>query len=82
MAISAKLYRTPIILPMSKKKAEHSFGQSFEELEQIAHWFEQGEPDLEEGLAKFERAMGLAKELKQRLSDAENTIKEVRLTHE
>lgn len=67
---------------MSKKKADKDFGQSFQELEEIAHWFEQGEPDLEKGLEKFERAMELAKELKAKLSEAENKIKEIRMKHD
>lgn len=67
---------------MAKKKGEKEFGQRFEELESIAHWFEQGEPDLELGLEKYERAMELAKDLKTRLSEAENKIKEIRLKHE
>lgn len=67
---------------MSKKKSEKDFGQGFQELEEIARWFEQGEPDLEKGLEKFERAMELAKDLKGRLAEAENKIKEIRLKHD
>ena len=67
---------------MTKKKDSKDFGQQFQELEDIAHWFEQGEPDLEKGLEKFERAMGLAQEMKQRLSVAENKMKEIRIKHE
>lgn len=67
---------------MPKKKSDKDFGSSFQELEEIARWFEQGEPDLEKGLEKFERAMNLAKELKARLLEAENTIKEIRLKHD
>ena len=67
---------------MPKKKNEVEFGKAFEELEKIAEWFESGEPDLDQGLKKFERAMELTKVLKWRLKDAENKIKEIRLKHE
>ncbi len=66
---------------MPKKKTDIDFGKGFEELEQIAEWFERGEPDLDKGIAKFERAMELAKGLRERLTDAENTIKEIRTKH-
>ncbi len=66
---------------MPKKKSDLEFAKAFEELEAIAHWFEQGEPDLDKGLAKFERATELAKLLKDRLAEAENKIKEIRITH-
>ncbi len=64
---------------MPKKKVETDFGRGFTELEEIAAWFEQGEPDLDKGLQKFERAMELSKTLRERLTQAENTIKEIRL---
>jgi len=63
---------------MAKKKAEIDFAKSFKELEEIAEWFEQGEPDLDEGLKKYERASELAKGLKEKLDEAENRIKEIK----
>ncbi|KAA0207062.1 exodeoxyribonuclease VII small subunit [Candidatus Uhrbacteria bacterium] len=63
---------------MAKKKNEIDFAKGFEELEGIASWFEQGEPDLEEGMKKYERASELARVLKERLDEAENKIKEIR----
>ena len=65
---------------MPSKKLD--FGKSFTELEEIAEWFEKGEPDLDKGLEKFERAMELAQVLKERLKQAENKIKEIKLRHE
>ncbi len=62
-----------------KKKNSTDFAKSFKELEELAKWFEQGEPDVDQGIKKFERAMDLAKVLKARLSSAENTIREIRL---
>lgn len=64
---------------MPKKQELPDFGKAFQELEETALWFEQGEPDLDKGLAKFERAMALAKHLKKRLLEAENRVKEIRL---
>ncbi len=66
---------------MPKKKAEKAdidFAKSFKELESIAEWFEQGEPDLDEGLKRYERASELAKSLKDKLDEAENRIKEMK----
>ncbi len=70
------------MLMSSKKKTEIDFGKGFVELEEIAQWFEQGEPDLDKGIAKFERAMELAAVLRERLKEAENKIKDIRLKHE
>lgn len=63
---------------MPKKKAEIDFAKGFAELENIADWFEKGDPDLEEGLKKFERAGELTKALKSRLEEAENKIQEIK----
>ncbi len=61
-----------------KKKTEIDFSKGFAELEQIAAWFEQGEPDLEQGLKKFERASELSQALRLRLEEAENKMKEIK----
>jgi exodeoxyribonuclease VII small subunit len=61
---------------MAKKKDD--FSAQFAELEELARWFEQGEPDLDQGLEKFERAMTLSKSLKERLAQAETVIKDIR----
>lgn len=63
---------------MPKKKVEIDFSKGFAELEQIAAWFEQGEPDLEQGLKKFERASELSQALRLRLEEAENKMKEIK----
>ena len=67
---------------MAKKKSDVDFVKGFQELEEIAQWFEQGEPDLDKGLAKFERATELTEVLKERLMEAENRIKEIRAKHD
>ncbi|MBI4433808.1 exodeoxyribonuclease VII small subunit [Candidatus Uhrbacteria bacterium] len=60
---------------MTKRKT--TFADAFGELETIARWFERDEVDVEEGLEKFERGMALAKELRQRLTDAEVRIQKI-----
>lgn len=61
-----------------KKESKIDVAGGFRELEEIAAWFEQGEDDLDQGLKKFERAMGIADALKKRLDEAENTIKDIK----
>ena len=63
---------------MPKKKSDIDFSKGFAELEEIAAWFEQGDPDLEQGLKKFERASELSKALRLRLEEAENKMKEIK----
>lgn len=67
---------------MAKKTSpEIDLSHGFEELEEIAGWFERGETDVDEGLKKFERAMQIADILKKKLSVAENRIKEIKKTY-
>jgi exodeoxyribonuclease VII small subunit len=63
---------------MPKKKLNLDVGQALKELENIAAWFESGEPDLEQGLQKFEHGLELAQLLRTRLNETENRIKEIR----
>ncbi len=56
---------------MPKKQ---SFAEAFEELETITEWFETQNVDLDEGVKKFERGLELAKFLKEKLADVENTV--------
>lgn len=67
---------------MPPKKSKTDFSSKFKELEEIADWFEKGEPDIEEGMKKFERASKLAKELKGVLQEAENKINVIREQNE
>ena len=59
-------------------KAKPAFAKSFQELEEIAAWFERNDVDLEEGLKKFERGMQLASDLRERLKSAEVKIEQIR----
>ena len=62
----------------SKDAKDIDVVKGFEELEGISAWFEGGNTDLDQGLEKFERAMQIADVLKQRLSQAENKVKEIK----
>lgn len=66
---------------MAKKKLDIDFTQAFQQLQEIAEWFERGEPNLDEGLKKFETAMEMTTALRERLTEAENTVKEIRQRH-
>ncbi len=64
---------------MSKKTLEKTnFAEAFKELEDIVHWFESSEVDLEEGLQKFERGLELAKKCRTRLKDVENKVTQIK----
>lgn len=64
---------------MTKKaKSDSNFSQDFGELEEIIEWFEGEDMDLEEGLAKFERGLELAKRCQSRLDEVENKVTEIK----
>lgn len=63
------------------RRTDVDVAHSFKELEEISQWFETSEPDLDEGLKRFERAMELSAALRERLEEAENTIKEIKLKY-
>lgn len=63
---------------MATKKQTASFSDAFEELETITEWFEGDEVDLEKGLKQFERALVLAKQCKEMLSEVENKVEELK----
>jgi exodeoxyribonuclease VII small subunit len=53
---------------------KQDFGAKLKELEAITEWFESDEVDLNAALAKFERGMQLADELKKELGEIENRV--------
>jgi exodeoxyribonuclease VII small subunit len=64
---------------MTKKTDKtFDFGKAYNELEEIVAWFEKDEPDLDEGLKKFERGLELAKACKERLAQVENRVTEIK----
>ena len=65
---------------MTKKTtAAVDFAKSFEELEKITEWFDSEEQlDLDKGLKQFERGLELASLLKEKLSEVENKVVEIK----
>lgn len=64
---------------MIKKQTTVDFAKSFEELEKITQWFDSEEHlDLDKGLKQFERGLELASLLKQKLSEVENKVIEIK----
>lgn len=60
-----------MVKTMAKKQ---TFAEAFAELESITEWFETQNVDLDEGVKKFERGLELAKQLKEKLAEVENTV--------
>ncbi len=54
------------------------FEKALRELEEIASYFESGEADLDQGLAKFERGMELVATLKSHLGEVENRVEQIK----
>jgi len=54
------------------------FEKALKELENITAWFESTEVDLDQGIAKFERGMELASNLKTHLATIENRVEKIR----
>ena len=52
--------------------------QAFQELQRITEAFEQETVDLDQALAKFERGLELARQLKSRLKEIENTVENLK----
>ncbi len=61
---------------MSPKPFE--FEAALKELEDITAWFESSDVDLDQGLAKFERGMELAAQLKEHLQTVENRVEKIK----
>lgn len=61
-----------------KKTPSPDFGKAYKELEDIIEWFEGEEIDLDEGIRKFERGLELAKACKERLTEVENRVREIK----
>lgn len=59
-------------------KDASDFGAKLGELEAITAWFESDDVDLNTALAKFERGMQLADELKRELQHVENRVEKIK----
>ena len=60
---------------MKKNKAEDSYEQIFIELESIVEKMDSGDISLEKSLELFEKGMGLLKDGKKKLDQAESKVK-------
>ena len=60
---------------MKKNKAEDSYEQIFVELESIVEKMDSGDISLEKSLELFEKGMGLIKDGKKKLDQAESKVK-------
>jgi exodeoxyribonuclease VII small subunit len=61
-----------------KTSKTFAFEPALIELEEITAWFESSEADLDQGLARFERGMELAAQLKEHLAQVENKIEKIK----
>ena len=81
-ATSATNAAAPTTTPAAAKSPADrpfEFEPALKELESITAWFESTDADLDQGLAKFERGMILAAQLKEHLSAVENKIENIKL---
>lgn len=66
-------------MPKKTERAdkEFNFQEAYQELEDVIAWFERDDLDLEEGLAKFERGLELAKRCQERLAKVNQRVEEI-----
>jgi exodeoxyribonuclease VII small subunit len=62
-------------------KRGFNFEKAYRELEEIVTDLESREIDLDKDLPKFEEGMKLTKQLMAKMSEAENTVKEISLKY-
>lgn len=62
----------------TSNKENFNFKETFKELEEINQWFQGEDIDLDEGLKKFKRGIGLIKSAKQHLQKVENEFEEIK----
>ncbi len=59
------------------KKTKINYRQLNEELSEIILWFESGEADVDEALAKYEKAQQIISEIEDYLKSAENQLRKL-----
>jgi exodeoxyribonuclease VII small subunit len=64
---------------MANKNTSKNYAQLSAELANIIDWFENGEVDLDNAIAKYEQAIKLVSQLEDYLKTAENKIKKITL---
>jgi len=62
---------------MVKTKSEKSYSQLSAELAEIIEWFEAGDADLDQALAKYQKASELIEQMEKYLKTATNKIKKI-----
>jgi exodeoxyribonuclease VII small subunit len=61
----------------SKEKRVRTYREMSEELDNILIWFESGDVDLDEAVAKYEEAQALLNEMEKYLKTAQNKIRKI-----
>lgn len=56
----------------------YDFSKAIDELEEINHWFQNEDIDLDAGLTKFRRGLALIKHCRERLKQVENEFVEIK----
>lgn len=64
--------------PQNTPKKQLSFGQTFSQLERLTEELESETIDLDEAIAKFERGLQLAQQLKAKLRSVEQRVEKIR----
>ncbi len=66
--------------PQNRDKKEHilDFAEAMAELESITKYLESDDVDIDKAMEKFKRGSELAKEIKNYLKEAENTISTIK----
>lgn len=62
-----------------KSKEKINYSDALKELEEITHYLESSNVDLDEAIKKFERGNFLAQEIQKQLEKAENKIKTIKI---
>ena len=62
---------------MAKKPSTKSYAELSAQLAEIMQWFESGDVDLDEALAKYQQATKLIEQMEAYLKTAKNKIKKV-----
>jgi exodeoxyribonuclease VII small subunit len=61
----------------SQAKLARTYREMSEELDNILIWFESGDVDLDEAVAKYEEAQALLNEMEKYLKTAQNKIRKI-----
>lgn len=60
-------------------ETKKSYRQLSQELDELLAWFESGEVDVDEALAKYEQALNMLARMEKHLKTAENKVKKIKL---